>query len=211
MDRRSFMLGATVGLSAAAAMPALGFERDGDRRTIVFSGNQAVAILDPHVRYDWATRMMQRTLYDPLVRYQSDPPRIVPWLATHWETSTDGLSWTFHLAEKAKFNNGDALDAEAVRFSFERALKLNKGIAWMLRSHVDPSTITTIDQHTVRFTMRQPFPDFLSFLPMWFIVNPKQVLANQEGDDYGQKWLISNAAGSGRSLLSAGTDSPSCL
>ncbi len=50
---------------------------------------------------------------------------------------------------------------------------------------------------TVRFALKQPFPDFLSFLPMWFIANPKQVMANQEGDDYGQKYLTANAAGSG--------------
>ncbi len=146
MYRRDLLLGA-AGLSAFAAAPALSFEREGDRRIMVFSGNQAVSLLDPHVRYDWSTRMMQRALYDALVRYEGDPPKIIPWLAERWETSADGLQWTFFLAETAKFNNGDPLDAEAVRFSFERALKLNKGIAWMLSAHLDPSAIAVVDAH----------------------------------------------------------------
>jgi len=33
----------------------------------------------------------------------------------------------------ARFHNGDPVDAEAVRYSFERGLRLNKGVAWMLK------------------------------------------------------------------------------
>ena len=34
-------------------------------------------------------------------------------------------------------------------------------------------------------------------MPLWFIVNPKQVMAGQVNDDYGQKFLIDGDAGSG--------------
>lgn len=197
MHRRDLLRSAAVGLSLAAAPPALAFEREGDRRILVFSGNQAVPQLDPHVHYDWSTRMMQRVLYDALVRYTGDPPTIEPWLAERWETSADGLTWTFHLAGNAKFNNGDPLDAEAVRYSFARGLKLNQGVAWMLKAHLDPAGIAAVDARTVRFTLKQPYPSFLSFLPLWFIVNPKEVEAHQEGGDDGQKWLTAHAAGSG--------------
>ncbi|MBR0650816.1 ABC transporter substrate-binding protein [Roseomonas terrae] len=199
MNRRELLLaaGGLMSVPAASLSPAYGFEREGDRRIIVFSGNQPVPILDPHQRYDWSTRMMQRCLYDALVRYEGAPARIIPWLAESWDTSADGLTWTFRLVGNAKFNNGDVLDAEAVRFSFERGLKLNKGISWMLSRHLKPENIAAVDARTVRFTLDRPYPDFLSFLPLWFIVNPKQVTANAEGDDDGQKWLTANAAGSG--------------
>lgn len=197
MDRRSFLSGAVAAVAASSLDPAYGFEREGSRRILVFSGNQPVPILDPHQRYDWSTRMMQRCLYDALVRYEGTPARIIPWLAERWETSADGLRWTFHLTDKARFHDGTPLDAEAVRFSFERGLRLNKGISWMLSRHLKPENVEAMDARTVRFTLERAYPDFLAFLPLWFVVNPKQVLANQEGDDHGQKWLTNAEAGSG--------------
>ena len=197
MNRRELLLGAGGLVAASSLSPAYGFEREGNRRILVFSGNQPVPILDPHQRYDWSTRMMQRCLYDPLVRYEGTPARVIPWLAESWETSSDGRTWTFRLVANAKFNHGDALDAEAVRFSFQRGLRLNKGISWMLSRHLKPENVVAVDARTVRFTLERAYPDFISFLPLWFVVNPKQVMANVEGDDDGQKWLTTNAAGSG--------------
>ena len=69
--RRTFLHG-------AAALPALApglswaFDKDGNRKIMVFSGNQAVPVLDPHVRYDWSTRMIQQSVYDGLLKYVGD-------------------------------------------------------------------------------------------------------------------------------------------
>jgi peptide/nickel transport system substrate-binding protein len=201
MRRRSFLAGAAGGVAGLTGLtgmrPTLAFERVGDRRMLVFSGGQPVPVLDPHVRYDWSTRMMQQSIYDALAKYEGDPPRVVPWLAERWETSTDGLTWTFHLAAGAKFHNGDPVDAEAVRYSYQRALRLNKGVAWMLKDHLDTQGIEAVDAHTVRIRLKAPYGAFLSFVPLWFIVNPKQVTAKAVGDDDGQKFLTDGDAGSG--------------
>jgi peptide/nickel transport system substrate-binding protein len=199
MKQVARFLGA-FGLAAAAFgtfSPAEAFEREGDRKVLVFSGGQAVPILDPHQRYDFSTRMMQNAVYDALAKYVDSPPKIVPWLAEKWESNADATVWTFNLAKNAKFHNGDPVDAEAVRYSFERGLKLNKGVAWMLKDHLDPAGIEVVDQNTIRFRMKTPFPGFISFVPWWYVVNPKQVKANEVDGDYGQKWLTENAAGSG--------------
>ncbi len=137
-----------------------------------------------------------------------NPARVIPWLAKSWETSADGLTWTFHLVDNAKFHNGDPVDAEAVRYSFERGLKLNKGVAWMLKDDLDPSGVVAVDAHTVRMKLRRVFPGFLSFVPWWFIVNPKQVTAHQANDDYGQQWLPSTRPAPGRSASAVGTPRP---
>jgi peptide/nickel transport system substrate-binding protein len=195
-SRRAVLAGATaLGLGAPGLSSA--FERDGNRKVLVFSGNQQVPVLDPHVRYDWSTRMIQQSVYDALLKYVGDPPRIVPWLAERHEVSADGKTYTFHLVGNAKFHNGDPVDAEAVRFSFERGLRLNAGIAWMLSDFLKPEKIAAVDARTVRFTLERPFAPFISYVPWWYIVNPRQVTANQEGDDLGRKWLTENAAGSG--------------
>lgn len=196
IGRRGALLGAG-GLAAAMVGRAAAFEREGGRKVLVFAGGQPVPVLDPHVRYDWSTRMIQQAVYDALAKYVEDPPRIVPWLAEAWEASVDQRVWTFRLVANARFHNGDPVDAEAVRFSFERGLRLNKGVAWMLKDVLPPDGITVLDPRTVRFSLSRPMPSFITYVPLWFIVNPRQVMANASGDDWGEAWLTRNAAGSG--------------
>lgn len=193
--RRALMHAAAV--AALAPQVSWAFDKDGNRKIMIFSGNQGVPVLDPHVRYDWSTRMIQQAVYDGLLKYIGSPPRIIPWLAEKWEASPDGLTYTFHLVGNAKFHNGDPLDAEAVRYSFERALKINAGVAWMLKDFLKPENIKAVDARTVTFALDKPFAPFISYVPWWYIVNPKQVQANVVDNDFGKKWLTENAAGSG--------------
>jgi len=193
---RSAIAGALLASTVFAA-PVSAFERTDAGEIIVFGGRQAIPVLDPHVRYDWSTRMVQQAVYDALVKYEGEPVEIKPWLAESWKMSEDGKSWTFKLTETAKFHNGDPVNAEAVRYSFERGLKLNKGVAWMLKDFLAPEGISVVDEHTVRFDLKAPYAPFLSFLPWWFVVNPAEVQAHEVDGDYGEAWLTENAAGSG--------------
>ena len=43
---------------------------------------------------------------------QTKGGKIVPWLATSWTTSKDGLTWTFKLKPGVKFTNGEPLNAQ---------------------------------------------------------------------------------------------------
>jgi peptide/nickel transport system substrate-binding protein len=196
MTRRAMLMGsaATLGLLGSSAFA---FERTEKGKILVFAGRQPVPLLDPSVKYDWSTRMMQQSIYDALVKYVGDPPQIEPWLAESWESNEDATVWTFRLVEGATFHNGDPLDAEAVKFSFTRTLALGQGPAWMLNQFLDADGIETLDARTVRFNLSEPFAPFLSFLPWWYIMNPNEVMANEQDGDYGQAWLIDHAAGSG--------------
>jgi peptide/nickel transport system substrate-binding protein len=182
---------------ALLTTPAAAFERVGDKKILVFAGRQEVPTIDPSVKYDWSIRMMQQALYDGLVKYVGNPPEIVPWLAERWESSPEAKTWTFHLVKHARFHNGDPVTAEAVRWSFVRTLKLNQGPAWMLSDFLKEDGIKVVSEHTIQFTLTQPYAPFLSFVPWWYVMNPKQVLANEQAGDFGQKWLTDNEAGSG--------------
>jgi len=200
INRRQMLTG-LMASPLLASLPAMGFERTADGKVIVIGGNQAIPVLDPHVRYDWSTRMVQQAVYDALFKYEGNPAQITPWLAQSWDTSADGKVWTFKLVEGVQFNNGDPLDAEAVRYSFARALTLNKGVAWMLKEFLAPEDVTVVDAHTVRFALKAPYAPFMSVLPWWYIVNPKEVQAHEQNGDYGQAWLTDHAAGSGPFVL----------
>src|SRR5437867_5940092 len=167
-----------VFLTCVAGAPAVAFERVGDRKILVFVGRQEVPTIDPSIKYDWSIRMMQQSLYDALVKYVGPSAEIVPWLAEKWEKSADGRTWTIHLAKNARFHNGDPVTAEAVRWSFARTLKLNQGPSWMLSDFLKEDGIKVVNPTTVQFTLTQPFGPFLSVVPWWYVMNPKQVTAN---------------------------------
>ena len=57
-------------------------------------------------------------IFDQLVEI-ADGNEVVPGLATKWESSSDGLTWTFHLRD-AKFSNGEPVTGEDVKFSIEQ-------------------------------------------------------------------------------------------
>src|SRR5207245_11244912 len=83
------------------------------------------------------------------------------------------------------------------RVSCVRNVKLHQGPAWMLSDCLKEAGIKLVNDATIQFNLTQPYAPFLSFLPWWYVMNPKQVLAHEQGGDLGQKWLTTNAAGSG--------------
>ncbi|MBW1699351.1 MAG: ABC transporter substrate-binding protein [Deltaproteobacteria bacterium] len=170
--------------------------RDG-KKILVFGMRQAAPNIDPGQKYDYSTRMIQNLLYDALLKYVGNPPRAINWLAESYESTPDGKVWTFHLVKNAKFHNGDPVTAEAVKFSFQRTLKLNKGPAWMLKAVLNPDGIKVVDDYTIKFTLIKPYSPFPAVLPWWYIVNPKVVMANEKDGDMGQEWMQTNSAGSG--------------
>jgi peptide/nickel transport system substrate-binding protein len=81
-----------------------------------------------------------------------------PSLAESWSTSPDGLAYEFVLRKGARFHNGEVVTAEDVRFSFERYRGIS---AKMLKERV--AAIETPDPARVRFRLKQPWPDFMTF------------------------------------------------
>src|SRR5438445_9978266 len=81
-----------------------------------------------------------------------------PSLAESWTQSKDGLTYEFVLRKGVRFHNGDLLTAEDVKFSFER---YRGAAAGTLKAHV--AAVEIVDAHRVRFRLKQPWPDFMTF------------------------------------------------
>ncbi|MGF1526153.1 MAG: ABC transporter substrate-binding protein [Candidatus Competibacterales bacterium] len=160
-------------------------------------GDTLPASLDPHVVFDVPMQFILLNVYDGLYRYQGNPPELVPWLAESSEVSEDGLTWTFKLRPGLTFHDGSALTADDVVYSFQRLLAIGKGPAGAFRPVLQGENVTALDDLTVRFVLDKPYAPFLSALPIVAIVNQEALEANAQGEDLGQTWLASNAAGSG--------------
>lgn len=188
----------TLALAAAGvATDAAAFQvRDG-KKILVFGARQAVPNLDPHVKTDWSTRTVQQSVYDALLKYEGNPPKLTPWLAESWSASPDGKTYTFKLTKKAKFHTGEPVTAYDVKFSFERILDLKLGPAVLFMDVVDRESLKIVDMHTFQLSLKKPYAPFIATIPWLYVVSWKQVIANVKENDYGQKWLMENAAGSG--------------
>jgi peptide/nickel transport system substrate-binding protein len=81
-----------------------------------------------------------------------------PCLAEGFKAAADGLSYQFTVRQGAKFHNGAPVTAEDVKFSFERYRGTS---ASLMKERV--AAVETPDERTVRFVLKKPWPDFLTF------------------------------------------------
>jgi peptide/nickel transport system substrate-binding protein len=194
LTRRGVLAGG-AGLALAGSTAAQDAEAQA-RKTLIIASGQDIPNFDPHVATGYSPSFALRNLYDTLVRVEGDPPKVVPGIAASWTVSPDGRDYVFKLDPAAKFQDGSPVDAEAVRYSFDRLLRVNRGNVWMVTGVVDRDSVSVVDPQTVRVRLVSPFAPFLQVLPWIWIVNPKIVEANKGSDD-GQAFLAKNTAGSG--------------
>src|SRR3984893_3612797 len=96
-------------------------------------------------------------LHDAVVKPMPGQP-LMPCLAEKWSAGEDGLTWDFLLRQGAKFHNGEPVHAADVKFSFERY----RGTAHeMMKERV--AGVEAVDVRHVRFVLKRPWPDFLTF------------------------------------------------
>jgi peptide/nickel transport system substrate-binding protein len=96
-------------------------------------------------------------LHDAMLKPMPGNP-MAPSLAESWTASSDGLTYEFVLRKTARFHNGEPVTADDVKFSVDRY----KGAAAKLfKDRI--AAIETPDPGRVRFRLKQPWPDFLTF------------------------------------------------
>ena len=83
---------------------------------------------------------------------------IAPSLAESWTMAEDGMSYGFTLRPGARFHNGEPVTAEDVKFSFERYRGSSHRL---MKDRV--ATVEAPDPLHVRFRLKAPWPDFLTF------------------------------------------------
>src|SRR5262250_2142444 len=101
--------------------------------------------------------LIHYALHDALVKPMPGNP-MAPSLAESWSASKDGPGYEFVLRQGARFHNGEPVAAEDVKFSFERY----RGAASKLL-HERGAVVEVVDPHRIRFKLKQPWPDFMTY------------------------------------------------
>jgi peptide/nickel transport system substrate-binding protein len=101
--------------------------------------------------------MILYALHDAMVKPMPGKP-MAPSLAESWTASPDGRTYDLVLRKGVKFHNGDPVTAEDVKFSFER---YRGAAAATLKKRV--TAVDVIDPLHVRFRLKDPWPDFMTF------------------------------------------------
>ncbi|MET1250157.1 ABC transporter substrate-binding protein [Sporolactobacillus sp. STCC-11] len=151
--------------------------------------------IDPAVSMDNSSWKVAYPAYERLVDFKGSSTSVKPALAKSWSVSKDGKIWTFILNKGHRFADGSKVDAQAVKYSFERVLKIAKG---PVAVYGIISKVEAAGSSKVIFTLKQSFPPFLSTLAADYgnIVNPA-VEKKAANGDRGQSYLATHTMGSG--------------
>ncbi len=174
------VLMALVGATAAA-------------QTFTYAAQADAVGLSPVLTNDSVSSVVNRHIYENLVKRDPATNELVPWLAQSWETP-DANTWIFHLRPDVTFQDGTPFNAEAVKATFERIKDPDTGSPRAsLLAPVD--TIEAVDDLTLKITTSAPYGAFLAALAHSnaAIVSPTAV------EKYGD--LMKNPVGTGPFML----------
>ncbi len=170
--------GALIVAMVALAVPRLPAATPRD--TLVIGTTDKITELSPENEYDyWTDHTIQQTA-EGLTRFPPGSTEPVPWLATRWTISPDGKTYTFTLRRNVTFTDGAPLDAQAVKFTFDRNLRL-KGPNGEAGLFDEIQSVDVVDPSTVRFTLKGPDATFLARLAALgfaMILSPKTTPAD---------------------------------
>jgi peptide/nickel transport system substrate-binding protein/oligopeptide transport system substrate-binding protein len=184
-------------LPAVLALPACrgGSDGMGERRAFVDSRDTYdPRSLDPALSTDVPTGRAVSYLFDGLARFTPDA-RVEPALATRWEVSPDGLTYTFHLRSGVTFHDGTPLRAGLVAASWQRALdpSTRGGRGWPLfpirgaREYAEGKAtslggVRAPNDSTLVVTLTEP----LAIFPKLLAMPVAAIVPAKVGPDFGQ-------------------------
>lgn len=177
MKRRS-VLAHSASLAALATLPAGAFAQGRKDGLVLGMALEPSPGLDP--TGGAASSIAEVTLYniyETLTKIHPDGS-VTPLLAESWEVSPDLTTYTFKLRKGVKFQNGEPFNAQAVKFSFDRAggeKSTNKD-----KRTFAALTTRAVDDHTVVILTKEIDPDFpfLMGQATAIIVEPKSADTN---------------------------------
>jgi peptide/nickel transport system substrate-binding protein len=112
-------------------------------------------------------------VFDTLV-WRDASGETIPWLATDWSLSEDGLTWTFTLREGVKWQDGQPLTGDDVVFSIEYA-KAHPGASWFMAQISEIEVAEVVGDNQVAIRLRRPYAPFLQTVAEAMFIFPRHI------------------------------------
>ncbi len=96
-----------------------------------------------------------RLIFDSMLERGEED--LIPWLAESWDIDESGTDYTFHIREGVKWQDGEDMTTEDIKFSFEYYKKhapVSDGLALVQNDYI--KEINIIDDYTINFTVDSP-------------------------------------------------------
>src|SRR5919204_6055502 len=88
---------------------------------------EGIDSLNPFVGFNQDSYSTWFYIYPSLVQYDLSTYKFIPNFAKSWQTSSDGLTWTFHLVHGARWTDGKPLTSRDVAWTINTILKFQSG------------------------------------------------------------------------------------
>ena len=115
-------------------------------------------------------------IFDGLTAHDGEN-QVVPALAKSWDYDADTYTYTFHLEENVKWQDGEPFTAEDVKFTIEAIMNPENG-SENAPNYEDVEEIDVVDAHTVSFQLSAPNAAFLDYMTMAIL--PEHLLAGED-------------------------------
>lgn len=158
-----------------------------------------IPTFDPALAEDWYTYRVINDLYAGLVDFDQQN-RPIPGMASSWDLSRDGLTYTFHLRPNLKFSDGSQINASDFVYSWQRLVnpQVGSSYSFLLKDVVNADEIITSkkpasslgveapESRTFIVHLKYPSNAFLSYIttPNVFVVSKAAI------DKYGESWTL---------------------
>ena len=125
-----------------------------------------------HVAAPWETSggsLFILSMVGEWLCWQKQDGSLEPRIAESWTSSADAKQWAFKIRSGVKFNDGSALTADDIVYTFTSIFdkKLTKGISQSKGNYdniLEPKGVVKVDANTVQFNLLQPVANFPYFV-----------------------------------------------
>ncbi|GGF21150.1 peptide ABC transporter [Subtercola lobariae] len=152
--------------------------------TLVYAtGDAEPTCLDPHVGGNYPQALVATQYLEELVS-RDKSGAIIPWLATAWKESSDGLTWDFTLKPGVTFTDGTPFDAAAVAANVAHIQNPATGSSTGYLALSKVTSVEAVDALTARFTLSTPDSALLDSLTQpWLAMESPTALARSQADN----------------------------
>lgn len=176
-----------AGLLLAACSPTPGASTTGKPVTggtlTYASGDAEPTCLDPHVGGNYPQALAGTQFLESLVS-RDKTGAIIPWLASTWSESSDGLSWEFTLRDNVYFSDGSPFDAAAVQANIAHIQDPETGSSTGYLALQKVTGTESVSPQVVRLTLAEPDSALLESLSQpWLAMEAPDGLARSQDEN----------------------------